>query len=61
MKAKTLNEIKGDEVIKKLHNLLTKSTETTCLSQISSSDGNWVSAMYTQLRLTALVLLWGRI
>ena len=57
MKAKTLNEIKGDEVIKKLHNLLTKSTETTCLSQVSSSDGNRVSAMYTQLRLTALVLL----
>ena len=27
MKAKTLNEIKGDEVIKKLHNLLTKSRD----------------------------------
>lgn len=40
MKANTLNEIKGDEVIKKLHNLLTKSTETTCLSHVSSSDGN---------------------
>ena len=33
---KTLNKIKGDEVIKKLHSLLTKSTETTCLAYVSS-------------------------
>ena len=36
MDAKVLNKRKGDEVIKKLHSLLTKSTETTCLSQVSS-------------------------
>ena len=30
MKAKTLNEIKGDEIIKKLHSVQTRSTETTC-------------------------------
>jgi hypothetical protein len=31
MDVKALNKIKGDEVIKKLHSLLTKSTEKTCI------------------------------
>jgi hypothetical protein len=30
MDVKTLNKIKGDEVIKKLHSLLTSSKEKTC-------------------------------
>ena len=47
MDVKALNKIKGDEVIKKLHSLLTKSTEKTCIKM----------TMYTQLRLTTLVLL----
>ena len=65
MKAKTLNEIKGDEVIKKLHNLLTKSTETTCLSQVSSSDGiksKEVSAILRfQVHASSLVIIFIRI
>ena len=36
MDEKALNKIKGDEVIKKLHSVQAKSTETTCLSQVSS-------------------------
>jgi hypothetical protein len=30
MDVKSLNEIKGDEAIKKLHSLLTRSKEKTC-------------------------------
>ena len=33
---KTVLKIKGDEVIKKLHSLLTMSTEKTCVSYASS-------------------------
>ena len=44
MDVKALNKIKGDEVIKKLHSLLTKSTEKTCIK-----IDNRVSAMYAQL------------
>ena len=36
MDEKVLNKRKGDEVIKKLHSVQTKSPETTCLSQVSS-------------------------
>ena len=46
MDEKVLNKRKGDEVIRTLHSLLTKSTETTCLSQVSSQDENCVLTMY---------------
>jgi hypothetical protein len=57
MDVKALNKIKGDEVIKKLHSLLTKSTEKTCIKMTIE----YQQCIHTQLRLTTLVLLWGRI
>ena len=48
MEVKTLNKIKGGEVIlvKKLHSLLTRSTEKTCLSTLSSSGDNRELAIF---------------
>jgi hypothetical protein len=37
---------KGDEIIKTFHILLTRPTEKTCLSYVSSSDDNPGLAMY---------------
>ena len=47
MKAKTLNKIKGDEVIKKLHNLLTKSTENIFIPGIKFRWKLSISNVYT--------------
>ena len=46
MDVKALNKRKEAEIIKKVHSLLAWSTEKTCLSYVSSSDDNWVLAMY---------------
>jgi len=45
MDAKILNKRKGDEIIKKFHSLLKRSTYKTCLAYVSSSDENRVLAM----------------